>query len=67
MWRMLKNLGIVGNQRKRLVDKTTKAAERASRWLCRKSISLVMVKKRRTVAKLLSTWPRIATLAGAPS
>ena len=33
MWRMLKNLGIVGNQRKRLVDKTTKAAERASRWL----------------------------------
>ena len=33
MLRMLKNLGIVGNQRKRLVDKTTKAAERASRWL----------------------------------
>ena len=33
MWRMLKNLGIVGNQRKRLVDKTTKAAERAFRWL----------------------------------
>ena len=33
MWRMLKNLGIVGNQKKRLVDKTTKAAERASRWL----------------------------------
>ena len=33
MWRMLKNLGIVGNQRKRPVDKTTKAAERASRWL----------------------------------
>ena len=33
MWRMLKNLGIVENQRKRLVHKTTKAAERASRWL----------------------------------
>ena len=34
MWRMTKNLnGIVGNQRKRLLDKTTKAAERASRWL----------------------------------
>ena len=32
MWRMLKNLGLVGNQRKRLVNKTT-AAERASRWL----------------------------------